>query len=1287
MPSGVTALRGWVCVLALVLCLSGLGFAQTQTAQTKAGNTGSISGTVHDSSGAVIPGAAVTVANDKGFTKTISSDAEGNYTVTGLPPGTYTVTVTLQGFKTLEIPSVVVAAGQVGRADASMQVTGATTSVKVVGKTAAQVETENAQLSGTITNKEVTAIGLNGRNFTQLITLAPGVSNQTEQDEALVGAKGSVKYSVNGGRVEYNNFDVDGSDVLNAGINGSQSTLVVYPSLDAIEEVKVLTSNYGAQYGRSASGTVLVTTKSGGQEFHGEVYEFARNEIFNARNYFDVTPNAPLYRRHDFGFTLGGPLFIPRVYNPNKDKTFFFYSEEFRLEKTPQEFNQGVPSLGERSGNFSDVCPIAPSGVEVTFLRTNFPDCPGTPNATIPYLDTYPGNQVPVDPNATLIMNSLIPPPDADTGCNSTIASCYDEAVSTPTYWREEMFRIDHSFTQNLKWTVRYIHDAWNTVTTVPEWGFIQNSFPTVENRFVGPGVNIVTHLGDVLSPTLFNDAVFSFSTNDISLSDLDGPGGNWQRPAGLTMGTLFNNGFGGKVPAIVIAGTNAAYGGAGFSVDPSFEPYYRSSPSYTVGDDVAKTIGKHTLTTGFQLIFQQRVEVNPAVGAATGDLQGILTFSNEASVFSTGNAFANFLVGDIKTFQQDSNQAIYNNRYTIAEPYVQDDWHVNNRLTLNLGLRVSLFGTYREMNGNEYNWEESAFSSPLAAQSAVDPYVGALVEVSTCTQPQNPPAIFINNMCTPVPLNPNDPRLMNGQVQCGTGGVPASCMQGHLFNPAPRIGFAWDPQGNGKTSVRTGYGIFYEHGTGNEANTGSLEGTAPNVLDITERIDNAPGYACIGTSCIAGVSALAFPPNTTSIPTRAVWPYVQQWNLSVQRQLTPDLIASGAYVGSKGTHLTAELQINQLPPAYPVQNPFGRGQPINDTNCGSFNGQNFVVNGNVIPNTEAVFTNLEAACFGSTAGAAFPDPNSLRTFAPTLDQIFSLQNIANSNYNAMQITLRRAKAPLTLELAYSYSHSFDDSSDRFDSTLVNAFDLRQNRASSSFDERNLLNVSYVYDFSLIHLKQDFVRLVTNESEDPPPVSSSWFRSVFDQWELTGVSTYQSGIPFTVINGGSAATGISVLDNAGVASGTGAGSYPDRIGAPPFSGSNASVFTFGPLLHDPNQFAAPQGLTFGDAGRNSMNNPSRLNFDVALLKHFKMEGHTTIELRAETFNTFNHTQFEIFNSERGNTANNTISCYGGPENTAGYVGNGTNCLAGNAFLHPIDAHRPRTVQFGMKIMF
>jgi len=533
--------------------------------------------------------------------------------------------------------------------------------------------------------------------------------------------------------------------------------------------------------------------------------------------------------------------------------------------------------------------------------------------------------------------------------------------------------------------------------------------------------------------------------------------------------------------------------------------------------------------------------------------------------------------------------------------------------------------------------------------------------------------------------------------------------MKGHLFNPAPRIGFAWDPTGTGKTSLRAGYGIFFEHGTGDETNIGSLEGSAPLVLDATENATN--GYASIGGD-------RAFPPNVTSIPAKAVWPYVQQWNLSVQHELTPDLIGTLAYVGSKGTHLAAELEINQLAPVDPSLNPFQvqPDEPITTAVCNTYGGANFTLDGNLISSGSPGFVNLEAACYGIFNPAhpeTFPDPNSLRTFAPSIGQIFSLQNVANSHYDALQITLRRTKAPLSLELAYTYGHSTDDSSDRFDSTFVNSFDLASNRASSNFDQRHLLNVSYVIDLSFPsmgrHIRDFWLwsDTKTNDASGAPNAGSaaasssgdSWFdsswlaRHFLQDWQLSGVTSYQSGTPFSVINGGSGATGISVLDNAGIANGTGAGSYPDLgpiAGSALPQGANREPFTFGPLLGNPDMFVAPRGLTFGDIGRNFLTNPSRLNFDMSLLKHFRFGESTSLEFRAEAFNIFNTTQFQIFDPTRGTTASNTISCYGGPNNIAGYVSptiGGIDCLSGNSFLRPVDSHRARTIQFGLKLLF
>jgi hypothetical protein len=295
-------------------------FALTAFAQAPPAATG-IAGTVTDKSGAVFPGATVTILGASGAPQTTVTNERGEYATPELPAGSYTVSISAPGFRKFAKTGVRAAVGEIVRVDITLEPAEANTSVEVQGQNAAGVETDTAQLSGTITQKEVVETGLNGRNFTQLIALAPGVSNQTGQDEAKVGVVGSTKYSVNGGRVEYNTFDVDGSDLLNVGINGSNSTLIVYPSLDAIQEVKVLTSNYGAMYGRTASGTVLVATKAGTQDFHGDGYYFGRNELLNARNFFDETQGAPLYRRSDLGGTIGGPLYIPNHYNTKKDKT------------------------------------------------------------------------------------------------------------------------------------------------------------------------------------------------------------------------------------------------------------------------------------------------------------------------------------------------------------------------------------------------------------------------------------------------------------------------------------------------------------------------------------------------------------------------------------------------------------------------------------------------------------------------------------------------------------------------------------------------------------------------------------------------------------------------------------------------------------------------------------------------------------------------------------------------------------------------------------------------------
>jgi hypothetical protein len=1362
----------WTAVVLMALSvLAGDAFrTHAQTPEKPGAQTGSIVGTAMDTSGAAIAGAVITALDSAGQTYNAAADEKGEYRITELTPGVYKVLAAAPGFKDWAQEGVAVKAGEDSRVDIKLTPASVKEKVEVSAGGAAQVEQETSQLSGLITNKEVTTFALNGRNFTQLIALAPGVSNQTGQDEALVGIKGSVNYSVNGGRVEYNTYDVDGGDILNASINRSSSTLIVYPSIDAINDLQVLTSNYGAMYGRSASGTILATTKSGGTSFHGDLYFFARNNIFNARNFFDQTKSAPLYQKYEPGGTIGGPLYIPGVYNEKKDKTFFFFSEEYRHDKEPVEFNQAVPSLGERNcvnsthnwiggasianspqcqnpasagiqagsfryADFSDLCPpTAPPGepgstayfalvpgIPNPFGSGNlpaYPDCPsigqvnaGSPNS--PY-QTYNGNLVPITAqSAALLDTNLISLPNSTTGCNSTEGSCYDAAISPLTTWRQELFRIDQNFSPTQKISFRYIHDAWSTQVPYVQWGYVHNSLPSVENDFVGPGLSLVAHYTSTIKSRLVNDVVMAYTSDHINLTDFAGPGvtnGSLARPAILDnapcnnastcgMGYIFNNtatNFENKLPGIVIGGNNAAYGGNGFSIDPGFLPWHHSNPTYSPRDDASLALGKHTLQFGALFIIAQRNEVNPPVGANTGDIQGLATFSNVNNRGTSGNAYADFLTGTIQSFTQDSSQGVYHNNYRIAEPYVQDNWKVLPNLTLNVGVRLSIFGLYAEKFKQSFNWVPSQFSTSVASGVLVDPYSGRLLTIGGQS----------------IPIDPNNPStiLLNGIVQCGvttyTNGqkVPPGCMTNHPVNTAPRIGLAWDPFKDGKTSVRAGYGIFYEHGTGNEANTGSLEGSsgpqaAGGVLSMTQFYPG--GWGCIGDlitgcgvnpttlSCYLGnCSQSAFPLNVTAIPTKAVWPYVQQWSASVQRQLPWDILGSVAYVGSKGTHLTTELQVNQLLPLNPVDNPFLPGQPLTSFIClgeGAGVGGLFNINGVSYGPGSAPFQNLLAACAG--ANPLGPSANSLRipgyAIAPGMGQIYSLQNIANSNYNAMQVTLRRTRGPLTLGISYTYSHSIDDSSDRFSQVFVNAYDIAQNRASSDFDERHLLNISYIYQLPL----ENWYRHLNFADDDPGNLAGSQgmsdgLKTFLRGWEWAGITIFSTGTPFSVINGGSP-NGISTDDNAGVLAVIGPGSYPDVV-KPTSSVNSHDSSAFGPILGNPSEFVAPTGLTYGDAGRNFFRNPGRANFDMSITKTVAFREDRSLQFRFETFNVFNHTQFRVYDpTNPGNPGNNIVNCYGGADYSAG----DPSCEASSSFLHPVDAHRPRTIQLGVKYLF
>jgi len=1172
-----------ICATIAILCTAFVAKAQ---------DTGYIGGTVTDKTGAAVAGAEVVISSTNGSsTHPTSTNGDGAYVVAGLPGGSYNIVVTAKGFQKYTAKAVVLDVAAKIRVDVQLTVGQITEEVVVTGESVAQVETQSSALGTTISGTQVNQLELNGRNFTQLVTLTPGVVNQTGSDEGKVGVYGNVQFSVNGGRTEYNNWELDGGDNMD---NGSNSTLNVYPNLDAIAEFKVLTSNYGAQYGRNGSGTVEVETKSGGSSFHGSAFEYLRNDMFNARPWSSGNipgdPN-PSYKKNDFGYTIGGPVFIPHHYNTDKNKTFFFWSQEWRRERNPSSIDQNVPSVAERGGNFSDLCPG--------------PDCPNVANPAA----------VPISA-AGQALEALIPSPNTTLGGFPAFA----DTVSTPTTWREELIRVDQNISDKYRLTFRYIHDSWSTVVPNPLWGVGTSDFQNIQTNFVGPGTSFVARLNANISPTLLNEFVASYTADHIFLTALNGPPG---LPAG-SMGSLFNNGLGGKLPAINLSGNTAYDGGANGALaqDTGYFPWNNANPTYTYRDNLTKIAGKHTLIMGVYFAAAQKNEDN------TANVQGVLSFSTSSPI-STGNSFADMLMGNVAQYSQTDLESKYYNRYKIVEPYFQDDWRVTKRLTLNLGVRVSLFGTYRERYQHAFAFDPATFTTSAEPGLFYDP-----------TNSSNP----LNGSL--VGGNP-----FNGQIQCGgTGGtssIPGSvltafpgatvgpssnagCLQGHLFNPAPRIGFAFDPKGDGKMAIRGGYGIFYEHTNGNEGNTESLEGSAPFVLTSSQF--NVQGYTNVG----AGGGSL-FPLSLTEIPTKVQWPYVQQWNLDVQRELPEHIVLSVAYVGSKGTHLTILSDGNQLFPAPAGSNPFAPGQPITAADCAT------IVNpatglpapgatlGNGTPVPNAALSNLFVAC-GNSA-------DLVRTNFPGVSTVPNLQDGANSIYNALQVSANRTVGDLTLSLAYTYSHSIDDSSDRSDTAFVNSYDYAANRASSTFDQRHNLAISYVY--ALPFFKS----------------SSGFERVALAGWQISGITVAQTGNPFSVTNN------TQFGDNAGVGNGEGTGSRPDLVGNPSAltaAQKNAIDSTsFGVLYYNPSAFAIPTGLTFGNVGRDTLYLPGRLNFDFGLSKKLSINEKTGFDFKWEMFNMFNHTQFNSIDSG----------------------------LNDASFLQLNGTHDPRRMQFSLRFFF
>jgi len=601
-----------------------------------------LTGFVTDQSQAAVVNAQVTVTSQAtGLSRQAVTDSDGLYTVVGLQPGLYNTKVTAPGFKTVEQVGVTLNVGGSVRLNFTLEPGQVTETVTVQAEVGLQSET--GEVANLITGKQVTEVALNGRNFTQFLTLGAGVSSSQTGRQMGLGQEGNPLMAVHGGRISMNKFTYDGALAMDTGGNRG---LDLFPPMEAIAEVKVQKSNYGADAGGFGYSVVNVVTKSGGQQFHGDAYEYFRNDKLDARNFF--ANERQVIRLNNFGYTFSGPFLIPGHYNQDRAKDFFFWSESWLRRVGPQinsftappqgVFTAQAPTAAMRQGDFRGLATIKDPDTNQPF-----------PNNIIP------ANRI--DPNALILLNNFYPLPNRAGALN------FVHNTHSFTTFREELLRWDHHFNQNWTWTLRYAQDAWFQDQDIKRPS--NTVLPTFPNRFGKPGKNLTTKVTTVFTPRAINLFTFGYSFNEITNEPRGG-----QRPSGLSIPEAYPSNQFKLVPNVTLA--------QGFASIGTGDVLNNSNPIYTWKDDFSLNRGRHSLKFGAELIHHRKKSISYT------NEQGSFNFNGGV----TGNAVADLLLGRAFTYtENDADQQIEVSAWA-NEFYAQDDFKVRNNLTLNLGVR-----------------------------------------------------------------------------------------------------------------------------------------------------------------------------------------------------------------------------------------------------------------------------------------------------------------------------------------------------------------------------------------------------------------------------------------------------------------------------------------------------------------------------------------------------------------------------------------------------------------------
>ena len=1158
-----------------------------------------ITGTVTDKQGAAIPGAQVSITQTAtGFTSQSQSNATGLYIFPALNIGTYDLKVTAKGFQTYVQHGLQLNISQVLRADVSMDVGSVSTTVEVSAN-ALTVQADSNVVSTLISSEQISEIATQNRNFAALAAIGLGASSlMPDNNTPSSGAGGSsFNFSINGLRQSHNIWLIDGGESDDRGGAGGMQ---IMPSQDAISQFEVLSSNYPPDYGISSGATISLGLKSGTKDFHGELWEFNRNTVYDANYFLNKQSNRarPGLNYNIYGFNIGGPVTIPGVYNRDRSKTFFFWNEEWRkIKQSPSPSTNNTlpaadfPVAGQPlqyvapgfASNSKILVPGTVTDPAYVAKLTSLGLTPGTP---------FPNNTIPaalIDPNAVAYLaTGIVPKPNTANGQVITTAP-------TPLTVRDDVVRIDHRITD--KWQIlgHYIHDSVTQAQGGPMLGWSGGSYNTITSVVNNPANSGAVKLTGTISPTLLVEASFNYDGNIINIVN----SANSQRPAGFTAARFFGN-TSKNLPNMQ---WNGQYGGT--QENPASGPWHNAAQDYEPKLDVSYLYGKHSMKFG--LSYNRYTKNQQLFGNPGGAYQfNNLTGGTYNGVSYSGDPFMDMVLGLSGSFSQA--QALPIRHYVNETPsaYIEDNWKVTQNLSLQLGLRYDALPHAWERGNNVSNFDPNLYLSSQAP---------AYVATST-------PGVYSGQM------DPNGPGFatvqggkyyLNGIYLAGVNGAPRGLVTNDYGTLQPRVGFSDDLFGDGRTILRGGFGTFYERMQGNDIYNAAT--TAPFF--------NNPSASNVyltnpSTSWITGQTAAQpfFAQSATTLAKRYPAPAVAQFSLGVQRELAPSVIAVVQYVGNIAWHQNIERRINN----YSLNTPMA---------IRAWNGDSNNVSGtNTFPKT--------------SPGVAQEQANGdyYRNFQGW-GQITQQENTTNGNYNGFQLGVRAQNwHNLSGEVDYTWSHEIDITNSDLQQ-VSNPFNLKYDKGSGPYDKRQILSLNYIYKLPFF-------------------TTPGLTRTLLGGWEISGTAALQSG--GIVNNGGLGNFGPSLsvgYDTIGL--GGGYSNRPDVVGKIHYVKKQKQWFDQSVFRAPTPAWAGSVTQGFGNASKDIAVGPGRVNFNTSLYKAFAITERAHFELRFESFNTFNHTEF--------NNIGNSFQGFNSDGSAKGSFGQVTSTFD------------PRTLELGGKFVF